>query len=85
MTWFILRYRVWSPNFWHYAVLIVVIYMIITWFVDIHADAAEGLQTASLSEFNLERDHDYMNYLDHKYHYDLKSNEERTDTRDGNC
>ena len=51
MTWFILRARMWNPGFWHYAILIVVIYMIVTWFIDIHADAAEGIQTSYCSEF----------------------------------
>ena len=50
MTWFILRKRVWYSNFWHYAILIVVIYAILTWFINIQADAAEGLQTAYLAE-----------------------------------
>ena len=51
MTWFILRARMWQPGFWNYVLLIVVIYMIVTWFVDIHADSAEGLQTSYLSEY----------------------------------
>lgn len=51
MTWFILRKRMVNPSFWHYFVLIIVIYAIVTWFIDIHADAAEGLQTSYLSEF----------------------------------
>lgn len=54
MTWFILRKRVWYSNFWHYVILIVVIYAVLTWFVSIQADAAEGLQTAFLSERELE-------------------------------
>ena len=49
MTWFILRARVGHPNFWHWVLLVVVIYTIVTWFVDIHADAAEGIQTSYLA------------------------------------
>ena len=54
MTWFIVRKRVWFANFWHYAILIVVIYAILTWFINIQGDAAEGLQTAFLAERELE-------------------------------
>lgn len=54
MTWFILRRRVWFSNFWHYVILIVVIYMIVTWFIDIHASASEGIQTSYLVERELE-------------------------------
>ncbi len=39
-TWFILRSRVWNPNMWHWIVLIIVVYSIINWFVNIQADAA---------------------------------------------
>ena len=54
MTWFILRKRVAHSNFWHYVILIVVIYAILTWFINIQADAAEGLQTSYLAERELE-------------------------------
>ena len=50
MTWFILRKRIIAPGFWHYVVLIVLLYMCVTWFIDIHAAAAEGLQTSYLAE-----------------------------------
>ena len=40
MTWFILRARVLRPGLWNYIHLIVIIYMIVTWFVNIHADSA---------------------------------------------
>lgn len=50
MTWFILRKRVQWPNLWHYILLIVLIYMCLTWFIDMIANAAEGLQTSYLAE-----------------------------------
>lgn len=53
-TWFILRARVWNSNLWHWIVLIVVIYAILNWFINIIADAAEGLQTSFLAERELE-------------------------------
>ena len=86
MTWFILRARMINPGFWHYVLLIVVIYMIVTWFVDIHADAAEGIQTSYLSEFELERDHSFMHQLDPEFREDLRADIRRdTKTRDGKC
>lgn len=39
-AWFILRARVWSPNFWHWLVLVVVIFATVHWFISILADAA---------------------------------------------
>lgn len=50
MTWFILRKRVMNPSLWHYILLIVLIYMCVTWFIDIQAAAAEGIQTSYLAE-----------------------------------
>lgn len=52
--WFILRARVWRISLWHWIVLIVVIYAIVNWFINILADAAEGLQTSFLVERELE-------------------------------
>lgn len=40
MCWFILRARMINPGFWHYTILIFVIYMIVTWFIDIFANVA---------------------------------------------
>lgn len=48
-TWFILRARVWNANLWHWIVLTVVLYSILQWFINILADAAEGLQTSYLA------------------------------------
>ena len=46
--WFILRARVWNPNFWHCIILTVLIISILTWFINIQPDAAEGIQTSYL-------------------------------------
>lgn len=54
MTWFILRARVWNANLWHWIVLIVVLYAILNWFINILGDAAEGIQTSFLVERELE-------------------------------
>lgn len=50
MTFFILRKRVMSPGFWHIVLLLTLLYMCVTWFIDIHAAAAEGIQTSYLAE-----------------------------------
>jgi len=39
-SYFVLRYRVWDFGIWHLAFLVIWIYAILTWFIDIHADAA---------------------------------------------
>lgn len=39
-AWFILRARVWNYGFWNLALLITLIYITVTFFVGIHADAA---------------------------------------------
>jgi len=54
ICWFILRARVWNPNVWHWIVLTVVLIAILSWFINILADAAEGLQTSYLAERELE-------------------------------
>jgi hypothetical protein len=50
LTWFILKYRMFNFNLWHVAVLIMIIYGTVTWFIGIHVDSAEGLQTSYLAE-----------------------------------
>eukprot|EP00919_Chromeraceae_sp_WS-2016_P055313 GHVR01131432.1.p1 GENE.GHVR01131432.1~~GHVR01131432.1.p1 ORF type:complete len:258 (+),score=-12.44 GHVR01131432.1:1127-1900(+) len=40
MTYFILKYRVHNFGFWHVAIGVTMIYAIVTWFIDIHADSA---------------------------------------------
>lgn len=50
MTFFILRKRVMSPGFWNIVLLLTLLYMCVTWFIDIHAAAAEGIQTSYLAE-----------------------------------
>jgi hypothetical protein len=46
----ILNYRTFNYNLWQLAILIVFIIGIVTWFIGIHTDAAEGLQTSYLAE-----------------------------------
>lgn len=87
MTWFILRKRVNFPGFWHYAILIVLIYMCITWFVDMQAAAAEGIQTSYLAERELENgDHNYMQKCIPSYRTELEHMERRLKGEgDGHC
>jgi len=69
--WFILRARLWSYGFWNLALIIVVIYITITFFIDINSNAAEGLQTSYLCEYQLEPNHGLLQRLDPKYTSDL--------------
>lgn len=46
----ILDYRTLNFDLWKIAVLIIMIYSTVTWFVGIHIDSAEGLQTSYLAE-----------------------------------
>ena len=87
MTWFILRKRVNFPGFWHYAILITLIYMCVTWFIDVQAAAAEGLQTSYLAERELENgDHNYMQRVLPSYRKELEHMERRpVKEGDGHC
>ena len=73
------------PHFsiWQLGILVVFLYAIITWFVDIHADAAEGLQTSFLAEHELENDYAYMQKVLPNYKKDLSFIDGRT-KMDGN-
>lgn len=42
--------RVSSFTWWHNVILVVIAYSVVTWFVDIGADAAEGISTSFLAE-----------------------------------
>ena len=53
MSWFILKARLWNYGFWHFALIFVVIEIVLTWFINIHTDSAEGLQTSYLAEKQL--------------------------------
>ena len=55
-----MNYRTFNFDLWQVAVLVLTIYGTITWFVGIHTDAAEGLQTSYLAELELEGEHQYM-------------------------
>lgn len=56
----ILRVRVVNIGFWHLLILLVVVEAIVTWFINIHADAAEALQTCFLVENFTSKGFDYM-------------------------
>jgi hypothetical protein len=60
MTQWILNYRVYQIGFWHLSIGVVLIYGIVTWFIDIHTSAAEGLEVSYLTELELEEGYKYM-------------------------
>lgn len=77
-TWFILRARVWNPNVWHWIVLTFVLIAILSWFINILADAAEGLQTSFLAERELENgNYKYIQRLLPSYRVPLEHLERR--------
>jgi hypothetical protein len=45
----VLNYRTFNYSLWQVGILIMFIYGIVTWFIGIHTDAAEGLQTSYLA------------------------------------
>ena len=51
MTQWILNYRTLNIGFWHLVIGVVVIYAIVSWFIEIHTASAEALQTSYLVEF----------------------------------
>lgn len=70
-AWFILRARVWNYGFWNLALLITLIYITVTFFVGIHADAAQGLQTSYFCEHQLQPTHNLMQRLHPAYAQEL--------------
>jgi hypothetical protein len=56
----ILDYRTLNFDLWNVAIVILAIYGTVTWFIGIHTDSAEGLQTSYLAELELEGEHQYM-------------------------
>lgn len=56
----ILDYRTLNFDLWNVAILVLAIYGTVTWFIGIHTDSAEGLQTSYLAELELEGEHQYM-------------------------
>ena len=70
--WLITRKNLMHYGFWHYALLIVVAEICVTWFIKIHSDVAEGLQTSYLVEHYLEPEHNFMQHLHDEFRGDLE-------------
>jgi len=49
-----------SFTWWHHVILIVTVYAVVCWFVDIDADAAEGVSTSFFAEHSISRDYRNM-------------------------
>ena len=83
-SYFVLRWRVNDFSLWEFAFLVFFIYGTVTWFIDIHADAAEGLQTSFLAEHELEDNYNYMQRILPSFRKDLEFLDGRQ-KMDGNC
>ena len=83
-SYFVLRWRVHDFTLWHFGFLVFYIYALVTWFIDIHADSAEGLQTSFLAEHELEDNYNYMQRILPSYRKDLEFLDGREKV-DGNC
>jgi hypothetical protein len=57
---FFANWRLINLTWWHEVTLLIVAYAIICWFVNIYADAAEGLSTSFLTEYRYAGDYPYM-------------------------
>lgn len=77
--WMLLRHRLWHIDLWHYILLVVVCYTSVAWFVDLHANPAEGLQTSYLAERVLESNPATLRKLHPAYVLDLQQGEKRQD------
>lgn len=81
---FFVKLRVVNYGFWHAVVLLVVAYLVVVWFVCIFADAAEGLLTSFLTEYNLAEDYKYMQFAYPSYRNDVETRVNRDNKlRDG--
>lgn len=77
--------RVIDFTWWHNVVLIVIIYSVVCWFVNIDADAAEGISTSFFAEFR-NRDYQDMRYamqpfrneIQERAHRDLKTSDRKS-------
>ena len=56
--------RVVNFYWWQCVVLIVISYAVICWFVDISADAAEGISTSFLAEHHTTQGYENMRYAE---------------------
>ena len=45
-----MSYRMANFDMWNVSVLVVLVFGTVTWFIGVHVDAAEGLQTSYLAE-----------------------------------
>lgn len=52
-------------TWWHFITLVVLSYAVICWFVNIDADAAEGIATSFLAEYNISSGYDAMTLAQH--------------------
>lgn len=71
MSWFIMRARLINYGFWNFFLIILVIESVLSWFINIHADAAEALQTSYLTENVLDKEDGYMYRVLEKYKIEL--------------
>lgn len=83
LTYFILKYRVDNFGFWHLAIGIALILTCVTYFIKIHSDSAEGIQTSFLVERNTD-DYPFMQYCRPSYR-DEFARIEASRARDGFC
>jgi hypothetical protein len=69
----ILRKQLLTYGFWNLAILLFVIYLSVTLFIDTHADAAESLQTYYLCEHSLQPTQSQAQKLHPAYIGDLQA------------
>ena len=77
--------RVYSFHWWENVVLIVISYATICWFVDINADAAEGILTSYLVEYRLSNAYNgEMKWAEQNYETEIQNAVGNVKKRDGN-
>lgn len=78
--------RVVGFTWWHNVILIVISYAVVTWFVDIDADAAEGISTSFLAENYKAQSFENMQLANPYFKYELATRSNRdAGLHDGNC
>ena len=76
--------RVYSFFWWQNVVLIVISYAVVCWFVDISADAAEGILTSYLTEYRLGLGFNQVQYGDQQISAEVEQSVANTTKYDGN-
>jgi len=80
--------RVAGFTWWHNVILVLIAYIVVCWFINIDADAAEGISTSFLAEYRLHNNYDNLVHAQYPFRTELKERSNAhhdVSTKDGHC